>query len=344
MKHLGATSLALVALLGIGTFVAPVQAEPGKWVIGMSNAYYGNTWRHQMIASYEAAAKKAKEEGKIAEFITLNGDGTANAQIAQFNDLILRKVDAILVEVASETAINGVIAKACAAGIKVIALDAVPTAPCAWKIADDFVDYGKTGAEGAAKLLNEKGNVLMVRGVKGSGPDHQIYQGETEVLKKYPDMKIVGEVNGDWSGPVAQAAVSAALPGLPHIDAVLDQGGGDAFGILQAFQQGGASYEGHMPVIMGGNETDFVRWWQSEKQKNGYATISVNPTPTISEAAVWYAIAILNGANPPKDQFNPLTVITNENVDQFKDLPPNQVVTADRGEQWVKDNLLKSAK
>lgn len=334
---LATTCTAIAGLL----FATNATAETGKWVIALSNGYYANTWRHQMVDAYEAAAKKAKQDGKIAEFITLNGDGSVNAQVAHFNDLILRGVDAILVNASSEVALNGVIAKACKAGIKVIGLDAVPTADCAWKLKDDFTDYGTQGALKVVDILGAKGNVLLVRGIKGSGPDSQIYAAEKAVVEKNPGMKIVGEVYGGASGPIAQAAVTAALPSLPHVDAVLAQGGGDAFGILQAFLQSPA-YAGKLPVIMGGGESDFIKWWQDENKRSGYSTVSVSPSPTIGEAGVWYALEILNGATPAKEQLHPLTVITNENLSEFRDLEPNTMVTSSRDESWVKQNLTKS--
>ena len=35
-------------------------------MIAPANSYYGNTWRHQMVQSFEAAAKRAKAQGLIA--------------------------------------------------------------------------------------------------------------------------------------------------------------------------------------------------------------------------------------------------------------------------------------
>ena len=49
---------------------AAVMASPKAPVIALSNAYYGNTWRHQMVGSFEAAASEAKKEGKIGDLPT----------------------------------------------------------------------------------------------------------------------------------------------------------------------------------------------------------------------------------------------------------------------------------
>ena len=113
---------AVGALSLLGSF-APASASPQTPVIALSNAYYGNTWRHQMVEAFEAAAKQAKSEGKIADYIVMNGDGSVAQQNSQIGELILKKVDVLLVDAASETAVNSVIEKACQAGIIVISFE-----------------------------------------------------------------------------------------------------------------------------------------------------------------------------------------------------------------------------
>ncbi len=61
--------------------------------------------------------------------------------MSQMSDLILKHVDAIVIDAASETALNGITAKACAAGIKVLAFDSIVSAPCSYKLNFDFTKY-----------------------------------------------------------------------------------------------------------------------------------------------------------------------------------------------------------
>ena len=81
----------------------------GDWVIGLSNSYYGNTWRHQMVESFVNVAEQAKQDGLIKDYLVQNGDNTVNAQIDQINSFILEGVDAIVVNAASSTALNSVL-------------------------------------------------------------------------------------------------------------------------------------------------------------------------------------------------------------------------------------------
>jgi ribose transport system substrate-binding protein len=336
--------LALAAILAGATLgmcvTLPVQASPAKPVIALSNAFYGNSWRHQMVESFEAAAKSAKDQGKIADYIVMNGDGSVAQQSSQIGELILKGVDVLLVDAASETAINGVIEKACKAGITVISFDSIASAPCNYQLNFDFKGYKALQAEAVFKKIGYKGNIIQVRGVKGSAPDNDMYNAQKSVIDKYPDIKVVATVYGQCTASVAQSAIANVLPSLPHIDAVLGQGPDDV-GIVQAFVQYAGEYVDHMPVIEGGGGTDFVRWWAAENKKNGYQTVSMNTTPGISGAAFWLGVALLNGEKAPKKMIMPVATVDADNLDEYGALPAGQIISPTYSPEWVKANLLE---
>ena len=330
---------ALAAVLLTGA-VAPVIASPKAPVVALSNAYFGNTWRHQMVDAFEAAAKQAKADGKIASFITTNGDGSVAQQNSQIAELILKKVDVLLVDAASETAVNGVIEKACKAGIIVVSFDSIANAPCNYQLNFDFKGYKVAQAEAVMKMLNGKGNVIQVRGVKGSAPDNDMFNAQQSVLAKYPDIKVVATVYGQATASVAQAAIANVLPSLPHVDAVLGQGGSDDVGIAQAFVQYGGEYKDKMPIIEGGGGTDFVKWWADENAKNSYQTVSMNTTPGIGGAAFWLGLSLLKGAKAPKMMIMPVATVDASNLKEYAKLPGGQIISPSYSLDWVKQNLL----
>jgi ribose transport system substrate-binding protein len=329
--------LATVPMLAI--VATPANASADKPVIALANAYYGNTWRHQMVDAFEASAKAAKAAGKIADYVILNGDQTVAQQNSQIAELILKGVDAIAVDAASETAVNGVIEKACAAGIKVVSFDSVASAPCNYQLNFDFKGYKKDEAEWVFKKLGGKGNVLQVRGVKGSAPDNDMFNAQEVALKEFPDIKVVATVYGQATASVAQSAIANVLPSLPHIDAVLAQGGSDDFGIAQAFDQFGGAYKDKPPIIEGGGSTDFIKWWVA-KSASGYTTISMNTTPGIGGAAFWLSLALVKGAEAPKLMIMPVATVTQDNLKEFADLPSGMIVSPSYSEDWVAKNLL----
>src|SRR5690242_13595556 len=69
-----------------------------KPVIALSNSFIGNSWRKQMVTAFTDTATKAKQDGQISDFVVTNADNTVEQQISQINGLILKKVDAILVD------------------------------------------------------------------------------------------------------------------------------------------------------------------------------------------------------------------------------------------------------
>ena len=333
---------AMLAAVLIGASASgPLRAEDKKPTVALSNAYYGNNWRHQMVQAFEKAAEEAKSKGLLANYIELNGDNTVNAQIGQMSDLILKKVDAIIINAASLTGVNGVVEKACAAGIVVVAFDSIVSAPCAYNITWDFAGWQGPLTDGVMKLIGGKGNIIIVRGVRGSAPDESIYKEEIETLKKYPDVKVVSTVYGMASSSVAQTAVSNVLPSLPPIAAVIGDAG--MFGVAQAFEQFGGQYADHMPVIGGDGDASFIHWWIEQQKKNGYTTLSMNTAPSISQAALWVALAILRGEKVPKEMKMSVFTVTNDNVAKFADLKPGTVVAPDFSQEWVETNLLKQS-
>lgn len=335
--------LATTVAAALVAAVAPAGASSDKPVIALANAYFGNSWRHQMVEAFQEAAEKAKAEGKIADFIVLNGDGSVAQQNSQIAELILKKVDAIAVDAASETAVNGVIEKACKAGIKIVSFDSVASAPCNYQLNFDFSGYKKEQAEWVMKKLGGKGNAIVVRGVKGSAPDHDMFTAQENVLKNYPDVKVVATVYGQATASVAQSAVANVLPSLPHVDAVLGQGGSDDAGIAQAFQQYGGDYAAKMPVIEGGGSSNFIHWWAKQRDANGYTTISMNTTPGIGGAAFWLAYELVKGATPPKIMVMPVAVVTQDNLKDYEKLPAGVIVSPTYSQEWVQQNLIKGA-
>lgn len=331
-----------VALASAAMMTAvPVSASPEAPVVALSNAYYGNTWRHQMVEAFEDAATEAKEKGLIADFITVNGDGSVAAQNSAIAELILKGIDVLLVNAASETAVNGVIEKACAAGIIVISFDSIASAPCNYQLNFDFNGYKEAQAEAVFQMLGGKGNVIQVRGVSGSAPDEAMYAAQQRVLARYPEIKVVATVFGEATASVAQAAIANVLPSLPHVDAVLAQGGSDDVGIVQAFIQYGGEYADKMPIIEGGGGTDFVKWWADENKKSGYQTVSMNTTPGIGGAALWLGVSMLQGAKPPKEMIMPVATVDANNLEQYADLPSGRIISPSYSMEWVQENLLK---
>ncbi|MSA04084.1 substrate-binding domain-containing protein [Lactonifactor sp. BIOML-A3] len=311
--------------------------KKGDYVIGLSNSYFGNTWRKQMVEAFTKAADEAKAAGYIKDYEVQNGDNTVNSQIAQINSFILSNVDAICICAASPTALNSTIQKALDAGIKVVAFDSIVDLEGVYTMDYPWQQIGKDSVEFVAEKLGGKGNVVVVRGVSGAAPDQGIYAGITEAIKNYPDLKIVQEVIGEASATKTQEELTKVLPSLPDVDAVITHCGGDAIGAVNAFEQSGRE----TPIIIGDNTAEFINWWMS---KDGYETLSQGSTPGCGAAAFWTALDILNGYDVPEEMMIAVPHITVDNLSEYEGMSAGTFVSPDFTNEYVIENIIDAAK
>lgn len=272
--------------------------------IALSNNYAGNSWRQAMLQSWEKVGEAAVKDGAVAAadaFTT--SENQATEQAAQIQNMILQGYDAIVINAASPTAINGAVKEACDAGIVVVSFDGIVKEPCAWRIAVDFQQMGRDQVKYLSGRYPDGGNLLEIRGLAGVFVDDEISAGiHAEV--KGSKFKIVGSVHGDWAQDVAQKAVAGILPSLPELVGIVTQGG-DGYGAAQAI----AATERAMPTIVMGNRQDELQWWAEQKAANGYETTSLSIAPGVSTLAFWVAQQILDGQEVPKDLSVPFLTI-----------------------------------
>jgi ribose transport system substrate-binding protein len=301
--------------------------------IGVSYAFLGNSWRETMEHDLTAAIGQAKACDEIGNVDYEYAGTSTTQQISQIDDLILKHVNVILVDSTSTTGLNAVIAKATAAGIKVVNFDTPVTAPQAYILNWNYVPFGEELANYLVKEMGGKGNVLLVRGVAGTTIDLGEYQGWMDVLKKYPQIKVVGSVYGDWDEATAQSNVSGILSNLPPIKAVFINGGN--YGVVQAFKSAGRP----VPLMVGDNRGDFLQWWW--QNRNTYKTFSYSTYPETAVLALYVAQFLLKGTNVPHAlSLAPLT-ITASMLSQYKSTPAAAVADAHFTVQWVYNNLVK---
>ncbi|MBW7922996.1 MAG: ABC transporter substrate-binding protein [Rubellimicrobium sp.] len=322
------TILASSVLIAASAMTA--QADTSNARIALSNNYAGNSWRQAMLESWNKETAQAVADGIVAEapaFTT--AENQATEQAAQIQNMILEGYDAIVINAASPTALNGAIREACDAGIVVVTFDGIATEPCAWRIEVDFHELGRMQLEFMAGQLPEGGNLLEIRGLAGTSVDDNIHAGILDGVAEYPQFTIVGSVHGDWAGDVSQREVAGILPSLPEIAGIVTQGG-DGYGAAQAFAAAGRD----MPLIFMGNRQDELLWWKEQDEAGGYVTQSASIAPGVATAGFWIAQQILDGAEPPKDLIVPMLVVTQDTLDEaLANTPEGSVANTEYSQQ-----------
>lgn len=302
-----------------GGLLPRARAASKPYHIALSNSYIGNQWRIEMVNLTQAYARKYHPHDVI---LTVTSSGTdVQKQIAAMDDMISRRVDAILVNPASESGLNPVIAEATRRGIIIVDFDHAVSAPSAYKVHVDFVKFGELQAEWLAETLNGKGNIINNRGVPGFEGDLAEYQGLKNVLKKYPDIHIVTEIYGRWDENVTQAEMTKALTAHPNIDGVINQAG--AYGAVQAF------LNLHHPFVpMTGEASNGWRGAMLKYKDQGLKGISVGDPPTLGAYALKVAVEVLDGNGPKgKDILVGIPTLTTEELKPGVNVFPDEPAT-----------------
>lgn len=299
----GAAVLALMA--------GAVAADTADKRIALSNNYAGNSWRQAMLSTFQETADQAVADGIVAAADAYTtSENQPTEQAAQIQNMILQGYDAIVLNAASPTALNGAVKEACDAGLVVVSFDGIVTEPCAWRIAVDFAAMGKEEIDYLATRLPDGGNLLEIRGLAGVFVDDEISKGIHAGVAEHDKFDIVGSVHGDWAQDVAQKAVAGILPSLPEVVGVATQGG-DGYGVAQAFAAAGRD----TPLIVLGNRQDELKWWAEQRDANGYETLSLSIAPGVASLAFWVSQQILDGKEVPKDLTVPFLKITQADLD-----------------------------
>lgn len=316
----------LLSAAAIAMAATGVHADTSDKRIALSNNYAGNSWRQAMLQSWEDVSADAVSAGVIAagdSFTT--SENQATEQAAQIQNMILQGYDAIVVNAASPTALNGAVREACDAGVIVVSFDGIVTEPCAWRIAVDFAEMGRLQVEYLATRIPEGGNLLELRGLAGVFVDDEISAGIHNGVAENPQFSIVGSVHGDWAQDVAQKAVAGILPSLPEIVGVATQGG-DGYGTAQAFEAAGRD----TPLIVLGNRQDEMAWWAEQHADNGYETVSLSIAPGVASLAFWVAQQVLDGQDVSKELSVPFLMVTQDTLDEtLASTPEGSVATVD---------------
>jgi len=332
----------LAVVLGAG--LSATASAKDSFTIGLSNGWVGSEWRTQMIDEAEAAAKAWEKKGIKVKTIAQSSNVDVPGQIAQVRNFINQGVDAIIVNPNSPTAFDPIFAQAKAKGILVISTDAEVSSKDAIYVGIDQKGWAMQSAEWLAKTLKGKGNVVAINGVAGHPANQMRVAGYREVFAKYPDIKILNEVNANWDEAQGQQAMQNLLATYPAINGVWVQDGmaAGAWRALTDAKRKDVAATGEIRV-------DFLKTW---KEKNYNSGASVNP-PGCMASALNVAILRLQGREFKNGIFKgqygnaiyiPIPLIDSSNFEQtyqkWKDkagyISVSTVVTPEQAEDYFR--------
>ncbi len=260
--------------------------KDGPYTIAALTQGPGNGWGLTYDVSIRAAADG---NTNIKKLIFTPNDGDANKEISAMEDAISQKPDAIVLDPLGSAALVAPTTRAMAAGIPVIlCANGIESDNFVTRVDIDLYQAGYQAADGLAKSLGGKGNVVLFSGIAGVDAAETWKKAAEDAIKLNPNMKIVASEYAQWSVATSKEKMAAIMAANPQIDGVWAGGGEMALGAALAFQDAGKPQPkyGFANVLNG-----FLRL----AKENNLVFTGVPDPPSMSKLCLDTAVEVLQG-------------------------------------------------
>lgn len=184
------------------------------------------------------AQDKAKELG--VELIIVDARDDSAKQLNDVEDLILQKVNIILVNPTDSDAVVAAIEEANDADIPVITVDrGASGGKVLLHIASDNVAGGRMAGAFIAEQLDGKGKVIELVGIPGTSSARDRGKGFNDEIAKYPNIKVVARQTANYNRAEGLVVMENLLQAHPDVDAVFAHNDEMALGALEAIKAAG---------------------------------------------------------------------------------------------------------
>jgi ribose transport system substrate-binding protein len=270
-----------------------------------------NAFQTTLFKSVEATLAKSGDIQVVAN-VTPQAQNDVPGDLQLFNQLVSGKPDLIIAEPLAPAPFVGAVEAAAKAGIPVVtAWEPVPTPSSIGVGVNNWLQAATLAAK-VVKKMGGKGTVLEVHGIPGVQQDADAFAGFKAVLAQCPDIKVAGEVTGNYNPAATKGATLQFLSSHPaQIGGVL-QAGVMTTGIIQAFQQLGRP----VPEIadLGSTQGGLAFAHDNKSSYSEFGTST--PDAAIGQAVANVAIRTLHGEGPVLNQMiTEPKYITADNID-----------------------------
>jgi ribose transport system substrate-binding protein len=282
----------------------PAAAQPQEIVLGLSLSTLNNPF---FVTLKEGAERAAAQYG--VKLIVVDAQDDPAKEAANIEDLIQKKVSALLINPTDTKAVVPSIQKANQAGIPVFTVDrAAEGGEIVSHIASDNVAGGQMAAEFLCKALNGKGKVVELEGIPGTSAARDRGKGFNDYLKeKCPGLEVVARQPADFNRAKGLQVFENILQAQPQIDGVFAHNDEMVLGAIQA-----AEAAGRTGIIFVGFDAidDAVK---AVKEGKLAATVAQQPAE-MGRLAVEMAVKYLRGEKVEKFIPVPLSLVTKDTV------------------------------
>ena len=305
--------VAIVATAISIMLIGQLQAAEHSTVVGLSVANLQADFFNQIKQSVEAEGRRSG-----VKVVTLDARGDSATQVNQIQDLITRRIDALIYIPAGATAASVPVKAAKKAGIPVVTVDRNPEgAPGDSFIATDSVAAARELGMYVAEITGGEGNVAVIQGQLGTTPEIARDTGFNAALKGFPRLKISAkQASRMWMQDEGFSIAQDMLQRDPTITVFFGRADALALGAAQAVK---IANLGHRVTVVGfDGDTAGL-----EAVKSGVLQATMTQrTQLMGRLALRSAIDLKKGVSVPAEQLQRATLTTKDNVEKFLKVHP----------------------
>jgi ABC-type sugar transport system substrate-binding protein len=281
-------------------------AKPYKIAVVVKN-FTNPFW----LTHQKAAEQAGKDFGLEITVLAPTKPDNVEEQIRILEDLVSKKVDAVVLAPANTQAIAAGVRKLNAAKIPVVYDNTRGSGgEFVAYIGADNILVGRTMAEEMVKRMGGKGKLLVLEGFPGQQTADDRLKGVKEVLAKNPGIQVISQT-GKWTLDEGRNVTENTLQRWPDLNAIIGIGGEMSLGAVEAVKAAGK--EGKIII----SSMD-VYPAQVAAVKAGKVNYTISQAP--GDQAYWSVVAAvraLNGEKVPQEIRTPVVIVTKENVDKY---------------------------
>lgn len=290
-----------------GTTETSQEGEGKKLVVGATMLSMQNEF---IVNVHDEMDKEAQKAG--IELITVDAERSALKQVEQVESFIAQKVDAIIMNPCEVEASSPAVAKAIAAKIPIINVNSETSSKPSAFVGSDDVESARIAMKFIADKLGGKGNVVMMHGYMGQAAQIKREQGAREILKQYPNLKLLAHQTGEWDRAKAMSLMENWIQSYgSQINAVFAHNDEMGLGAVKALTDAGLKDK--VIVVSIDAIPDAL---QAVKKGTLDATVFQNAEQQGSKA-IETAIKAAKGQPFDKETLVPFQLVTKDNLSKF---------------------------
>lgn len=280
--------------------------------IGVSIARVDDNFMTYVRTGLEAAAKQQDVQIQFED-----AQGDVVRQLNQVEGFLNQKVDAVIVLPVDTAATANMTRAAVAAKTPLVYVNRHPDERTLPKgvvtVASNDIEAGQLQMRYLAEKLGGKGSVAIIMGDLAQNATHDRTEGARQVLKDFPDIKVVEQQSAEWQRSKGMDLTSNWLLAGTQFDAIVANNDEMAIGAAMALQQAGKA-KGEIAIIGIDGLPDGLA-----AIKRGMLTASVFQDPKAQATqAVESAIRMIKGEPIESEVWVPFELIKPEQVAVFE--------------------------